>query len=270
MRLPSRLVAAAVPAAMLLACPLAAASAHSPSSAASHASAAAHGHAPAKSSTHGKSGTHGKSAGKSAKPAKPGRPDPLAGERRGAANMINAQLRNVQRLETGAGGLTGPDAAALQAVLAADDAAIQSDRDAVAAAADRAGVRAAAAAAAVSAQVARAQYRGVVAADAAVAQADTMEASVQALQQQLADQQSQGVDTTQGDADLEDAATQLTTVGSDAAEIVSTVLGMAPTASRVDQHAAQGTVDADSAAISDALDAAQADIDDVTANFAVQ
>jgi hypothetical protein len=193
--------------------------------------------------------------------------DKLTGPKRGATHAIGAQLKAVKALQTHAAAFGGPDSATVQAALAADEAAVQTDLDGVATATSVKSLHILMTSAVVTRQIARTQLHDVVAADAAGAQAQTLSAAVTTVEASLADLAASGTDTSAGQVALADATTQLATVTTDVTDVVSAVLAIAPTATKADLHIAAATAGAELAAITDAITAAAGDISSVQTTY---
>jgi hypothetical protein len=204
-----------------------------------HSHATRHGHA----AEHGTAHRHAKT-------------DHLAGLRRGATHAVAAQVKVVQGLVDQAAGLTIADAAGLQAALAFDLTAAQTDQDGVATAETAADIHSLMRAAIIVHQLARLQFEAVQAADAIADQAAALSLTVAQLQGQLGDMPGNA----EALALLDEAAMLLESISSQLPGVVDFVLGLAPTISKTDLHAANVNVQTVLTSLQESLDQANLDV----------
>ncbi len=181
---------------------------------------------------------------------------------RGASHDIRQQAARVGHLQTRVArshGLTDADRTALLAALVADRSALGDDLTALGTATTRAQVRGIVASAHRTADLAGRQVIVVVASDKVQAKAVADAATLADLTSQVNAAGLLGTDVTAELASLADMQTQLTTATTDAAAAATTILAVAPDASRSAVrfafHAAHVSLDA----ARTALDTAEAD-----------
>jgi hypothetical protein len=189
--------------------------------------------------------------------------DHLAGLRRGATHAIAAQLKAVQRLIGAADALDLTDEDALLNALGSDRDAVQADLGAVGDASSRGELHGLMTSANTSRHVAQLQLQIVAAADAAGAEAAALGQTLETLAAQLFDSPP-SPDKAAAEAALEDAMSLLATVTAQVGDsdngVIGSVLGISPTASRAELHAAAVDVHEALESILDALLQIEADV----------